>query len=116
MEFRLQDYRGVDERFDRVASVGMFEHVGRKNHREFMRVAHRCLARDGLFLLHTIGKNQRDSSTDPWVDRYIFPNGELPSCGQIGDAAAFPSSAMPAQTSSQSMATMAVSWHCLASN
>lgn len=86
LEFRLQDYRSVNERFDRIASVGMFEHVGRKNHRSYMEMAHRCLADDGLFLLHTIGKNLRKSTTDPWIDRYIFPNGELPSLGQIGDA------------------------------
>lgn len=86
LEFRLQDYRTVNERFDRIASVGMFEHVGRKNHRTFMGVAYRCLADDGLFLLHTIGKNQRDSTTDPWIDKYIFPNGDLPSIGQIGDS------------------------------
>jgi cyclopropane-fatty-acyl-phospholipid synthase len=87
LEFRLQDYRAIDERFDRIASVGMFEHVGRKNHRKYMEVAHRCLADDGLFLLHTIGKNQRSSTPDPWIDKYIFPNGDLPSIGQIGDAA-----------------------------
>ncbi|BAL26461.1 cyclopropane fatty acyl phospholipid synthase [Azoarcus sp. KH32C] len=87
LEFRLQDYRTVDERFDRVVSVGMFEHVGRKNHRVFMEVAHRCLANGGLLLLHTIGKNRRDMTPDPWVDKYIFPNGDLPSVGQIGDAA-----------------------------
>lgn len=86
LEFRLQDYRSVDEQFDRVVSVGMFEHVGRKNHRSYMDVAHRCLGNGGLFLLHTIGKNRRRSTTDPWIDRYIFPNGELPSIGQIGDA------------------------------
>lgn len=86
LEFRLQDYRSVNERFDRVVSVGMFEHVGRKNHRAYMEVAHRCLHDGGLFLLHTIGKNVRDSSTDPWIDRYIFPNGDLPSIGQLGDA------------------------------
>lgn len=86
LEFRLQDYRTVDERFDRIASIGMFEHVGRKNHRTFMEMAHRCLADDGLFLLHTIGKNERSPATDPWIDKYIFPNGDLPSIGQIGDA------------------------------
>jgi len=86
LEFRLQDYRSVNERFDRIASVGMFEHVGRKNHHTFMEVARRCLADDGLFLLHTIGKNQRDLVSDAWIDKYIFPNGELPSVGQIGDA------------------------------
>lgn len=86
VEFRLQDYRDLDERFDRIASVGMFEHVGRKNHRIYMEVAHRCLEPGGLFLLHTIGKNQRHSTPDPWVDKYIFPNGDLPSVGQVGDA------------------------------
>ncbi|WP_237054682.1 cyclopropane fatty acyl phospholipid synthase [Microbulbifer sediminum] len=83
----LQDYRNLDQKFDRIASVGMFEHVGHRNHRTFMKVARRCLAPDGLLLLHTIGKNQRHSATDPWIERYIFPNGELPSAGQIGDAA-----------------------------
>lgn len=86
LEFRLQDYRKVDEQFDRIVSIGMFEHVGRKNHRAFMKVAARCLAGDGLFLLHTIGKNQRRSTPDPWIDKHIFPNGDLPSIGQIGDA------------------------------
>jgi len=86
IEFRLQDYREVNEQFDRIASVGMFEHVGRKNFRTYMEVAHRCLTDDGLFLLHTIGNNQRNSGADPWIDKYIFPNGELPSIGQIGDA------------------------------
>ncbi len=88
LEFRLQDYRELKERFDRIVSIGMFEHVGRRNHRVFMEVAERCLEDHGLFLLHTIGKNRRHSVTDPWIDRYIFPNGDLPSIGQIGDAAA----------------------------
>lgn len=87
LEFRLQDYRELDEPFDAIASLGMFEHVGRKNYRTYMQVAHRCLKRDGLFLLHTIGKNMRRSAPDPWIDKYIFPNGDLPSIGQIGDAA-----------------------------
>lgn len=86
LEFRLQDYRSIEGTFDRIASIGMFEHVGRRNHREFMEVAHRCLADDGLFLLHTIGKNTRKTVPDPWIDKYIFPNGDLPSVGQIGDA------------------------------
>ncbi|HEY1611677.1 MAG TPA: class I SAM-dependent methyltransferase, partial [Paraburkholderia sp.] len=72
--------------FDRIASVGMFEHVGPKNYRAYMEVAHRCLDDDGLFLLHTIGKNRRNTSPDPWIDKYIFPNGELPTIGQIADA------------------------------
>lgn len=87
LDFRLMDYRDIDETFDRIASIGMFEHVGAKNYRTFMEVAHRCLNPGGLFLLHTIGKNVRNSFPDPWIDKYIFPNGELPSIGQIGDAA-----------------------------
>ncbi len=87
VEFRLQDYRDESETFDRVVSIGMFEHVGHKNYREYMSVVHRCLKDDGLFLLHTIGKNLSNTVTDPWIDKYIFPNGELPTLGQITDAA-----------------------------
>ncbi|MDT3668859.1 MAG: cyclopropane fatty acyl phospholipid synthase [Aromatoleum sp.] len=86
IEFRLMDYREIDERFDRIASLGMFEHVGRRNLRTYFEVARRCLAPDGLFLLHTIGNNFRNFPPDPWIDRYIFPNGDLPSLGQIADA------------------------------
>jgi cyclopropane-fatty-acyl-phospholipid synthase len=83
VDFRLQDYRSVAGSFDRIASVGMFEHVGRRNYRTFMRVARRCLADDGIFLLHTIGRNESRGGTDPWIDKYIFPNGELPCLGEI---------------------------------
>lgn len=58
-----------------MISLGMFEHVGYKNYREYMEVAQRCLKDDGLFLLHTIGGNQSVRSIDPWIDRYIFPGG-----------------------------------------
>lgn len=86
VEFRLKDYREETEQFDRIVSIGMFEHVGHKNYSEFMDVAKRCLKDDGLFLLHTIGKNVRSSTPDPWIDRYIFPNGELPALGHVTDA------------------------------
>lgn len=86
LSFRLLDYRDIDECFDRVVSVGMFEHVGRKNYATFFNVVERCLGDDGLFLLHTIGKNIRNSTPDPWIDRYIFPNGDLPTIEQIGEA------------------------------
>jgi len=87
VEIRLQDYRDLDETFDRVYSIGMFEHVGYRNYRRFMEVVRRVLAEDGLLLLHTIGGNRTVHTTDPWINRYIFPNGMLPSVRQIGDAA-----------------------------
>ncbi|ANQ84095.1 cyclopropane-fatty-acyl-phospholipid synthase [Azoarcus olearius] len=94
VEFRLADYRefrpAEGEHFDRAASLGMFEHVGHKNHPAYFDAVRRCLPDDdtqALFLLHTIGKNLRRMPTDPWIDRYIFPNGDLPTLGQITDAA-----------------------------
>ncbi len=88
VRFELADYRQFNlqgaQRFDRVASVGMFEHVGHKNYRSYFDMARRCLRDDGLFLLHTIGKNHAGSAIDPWIERYIFPNGVLPSASEIG--------------------------------
>ncbi|HEY95509.1 MAG TPA: cyclopropane fatty acyl phospholipid synthase [Dehalococcoidia bacterium] len=86
VEIRLQDYRDVDEKFDRIVSVGMIEHVGYKNYRTFMELTHRCLNDGGLFLLQTIGGNQSRTSVDPWINKYIFPNGMLPSIKQLGEA------------------------------
>ncbi len=87
VDIRLQDYREVDERFDRIVSVGMFEHVGHKNYRTFMAACHRLLPPDGLLLLHTIGNNITTARTDPWIERYIFPNSVVPSAAQVADAA-----------------------------
>lgn len=86
VEIRLADYRDMNERFDRILEIGMFEHVGVKNYRKFMEVVHRCLNDDGLFLLHTIGSNTSNILADPWIDKYIFPNGHLPSIAQIGES------------------------------
>ncbi len=86
IEIRLQDYREVDERFDAVVSIGMFEHVGPKNHGTYMEVVGRCLEPDGLSLLHTIGRHGDTSITDPWTERYIFPNGCIPSARQVVSA------------------------------
>jgi len=83
VEIRLQDYRELDGRFDKIASVGMFEHVGRKNDSAFFDAAARLLRADGLFLLHTIGASAVDPVNDPWIDRYIFPNGELPNAERL---------------------------------
>ncbi len=87
VEIRLEDYRKLRGKFDRVLSVGMFEHVGYKNYRIFMKVVRRCLKNDGLFLLHTIGSNVSRVTTDPWFEKYIFPNSMLPSAKQICEAA-----------------------------
>jgi cyclopropane-fatty-acyl-phospholipid synthase len=87
VEIRLQDYRQIDGgTFGRIMSLGMFEHVGGRNHGTFMRVVRRLLADDGLFLLHTIGSTQTMARTDPWTERYVFPNSVLPSVAQIGRA------------------------------
>lgn len=74
-------------RFDKIVSVGMFEHVGRKNYRTFMKIVDSLLKEDGLFLLHTIGRCTPTGATDPWVEKYIFPNGMLPSAAEIASAA-----------------------------
>lgn len=81
------DYRDVRGCFDKIISVGMFEHVGYKNYRSFMEVAHRSLREDGIFLLHTIGSNKSGVNTNAWLNKYIFPNGMLPSIAQISRAA-----------------------------
>lgn len=83
----LQDYRSLAGRFDRVVSVGMFEHVGVKNYRTYLRKVRELLNPDGLFLLHTIGNNRSVRHTDPWIDRYIFPDSVIPSISQISKAA-----------------------------
>lgn len=80
------DYRDIPGTYSRIVSVGMFEHVGFRNYRTFMRAARRALADDGIFLLHTIGSNTSAASCDPWIGTYIFPNGQLPSVAQIGKA------------------------------
>ena len=83
VEFRLEDYRQVDERFDAIVSIGMFEHVGPRNHATYFDVARRCLKSDGLFLLHTIGSAAARSRNEPWMARYIFPNSHIPSSGEL---------------------------------
>ncbi|MBA7875840.1 MULTISPECIES: cyclopropane fatty acyl phospholipid synthase [unclassified Citrobacter] len=82
----LQDYRDLDKHYDRIVSVGMFEHVGPKNYDTYFSIADRCLKPDGLFLLHTIGSNKKGMSVDPWINKYIFPNGCLPAISHIAEA------------------------------
>lgn len=79
----LQDYRDLKQSYDRIVSVGMFEHVGPKNYDTYFSVVDRCLKADGLFLLHTIGSNETGMNVDPWINKYIFPNGCLPSIRHI---------------------------------
>lgn len=87
VENRLQDYRDVsDGPYDRICSIGMFEHVGPKNYATYIQTARRLLKDDGLFLLHTIGGNQSTLTTDPWLEKYIFPGSVIPSIAQIGKA------------------------------
>ncbi|HHQ6629221.1 TPA: cyclopropane fatty acyl phospholipid synthase [Serratia fonticola] len=86
VEILLQDYRDLHQQFDRIVSVGMFEHVGPKNYRTYFEVVERNLKPDGIFLLHTIGSNETDMNVDPWINKYIFPNGCLPSVKHIAQA------------------------------
>lgn len=86
IEIRLQDYRDLHEQFDAVFSIGMFEHVGARNYGHYFDVVRRCLAPDGLSLLHTIGTNQVPDRPDPWIERYIFPNSQVPAMSQIARA------------------------------
>lgn len=83
IEIRLQDYRDVSEKFDKIVSVGMFEHVGHLNYRTFMQTVHHSLSADGLFLLHTIGNNEPALFANEWITKYIFPNGMLPAPSHI---------------------------------
>lgn len=83
VEIRVQDYRELDESFDRIWSIGMFEHVGLKNYRRYFEVVRRNLTKDGWTLLHSIGSPESARHTDPWIARYIFPNSMVPSAAQI---------------------------------
>lgn len=86
VEIHLQDYRSLEGKFDRIFSLGMFEHVGVRNYRKYFAKVRELLAPDGLFLLHTIGSNASHKANDPWIERYIFPNSLIPSMAQIAKA------------------------------
>lgn len=87
VEIRLQDYRELDDTFDRIVSVGMLEHVGPKNYRAFMETMKAALVPDGLLLLQFIGSSTSSHTAGPWINKYIFPNGVIPSARQISEAA-----------------------------
>ena len=82
VEFRLTDYRNVAEKFDRVVSVGMFEHVGLPHYREYFRHVNNFLTDDGVALIHTIGRTDPPGTTSRWVTKYIFPGGSIPAMSE----------------------------------
>ncbi len=82
-QFRLQDYRAVDETFDRIVSVGMFEHVGVGFYRKFFRHVAKLLTDDGVMLLHSIGRTEGPAATSPWTAKYIFPGGYIPALSEV---------------------------------
>lgn len=86
VELKLMDYRDVSGKYDRVISIGIMEHVGYKNYRTYMEVVDRTLKDDGIAFFHTIGSNRSVTSVNAWTDKYIFPNGMLPSIAQLGKA------------------------------
>jgi cyclopropane-fatty-acyl-phospholipid synthase len=88
IEIRLMDYRELNQQFDHIYSIGMFEHVGPKNYRTYLEVVRRCLKPGGRFLLHTIGSGRWSSriDIDPWLGKYIFPNAVVPRQTHITDA------------------------------
>ncbi|MDR3573990.1 MAG: cyclopropane fatty acyl phospholipid synthase [Anaerolineaceae bacterium] len=86
VDLRFQDYREVEGKFDAIISIGMVEHVGYKNYPSYMQVVDRCLNENGVALIHAIGSNQTFTTGEPWTNKYIFPNGMLPSISQLGKA------------------------------
>ena len=83
VEILFCDYRGLKGKFKKIASIGMFEHVGNLNYKAYFDVIGKLLTDDGLMLLHTIGDYYTHDTTDPWINKYIFPNGKLPSATRI---------------------------------
>src|SRR5262249_17349787 len=83
VRFALQDYRDVDGAFDRIVSVGMFEHVGTRFYDAYFNKCHELLKPDGVMVLHTIGLMEGPWYPNPWLDKYIFPGGQLPALSEI---------------------------------
>ena len=83
VRFKLTDYRELNEKFDRIVSVGMFEHVGRKFYKKFFKQIEKLLTDDGVSLIHTIGSVNPPRDPHPWVTKYIFPGGYTPSLSEI---------------------------------
>ena len=83
VEFKLMDYRELNEKFDRIVSVGMIEHVGRKFYKEYFKMVSKLLKDKGVALIHTIGSSNPPRDPQPWITKYIFPGGYTPSLSQI---------------------------------
>ena len=83
VQFKLMDYRQLNEKFDRIVSVGMFEHVGRKFYQTFFNKIFKLLNEDGISLIHTIGSVNPPRDPQPWITKYIFPGGYTPSLSEI---------------------------------
>ena len=83
VRFKLMDYRELNEKFDRVVSVGMFEHVGRKFYKNYFKTVNKLLKEDGVALIHTIGSVVSPRDPHPWITKYIFPGGYTPSLSEI---------------------------------
>jgi cyclopropane-fatty-acyl-phospholipid synthase len=83
LDFHLQDYRDITRQFDRIVSVGMFEHVGIGHYDRFFRKCTNALADDGLMLLHSIGRSEGPGVTNPWIAKYIFPGGYIPALSEV---------------------------------
>ena len=83
LRFELQDYRHVEEKFDRIVSVGMFEHVGRPFYDQYFQQSAKLLKKDGVMLMHTIGRTDVPSTTNPFIEKYIFPGGYIPSLSEV---------------------------------
>lgn len=83
VRFRIQDYRDVTSRYHRVVSIGMFEHVGVRFYDAYFRAVAQALADDGIALIHSIGRSDRPCYTNPWIARYIFPGGYIPSLSEV---------------------------------
>ena len=86
VELKLMDYRNVEEKYDRVISIGIMEHVGYKNYETYMKVVNKTLKDSGVTFFHTIGRNDSATTVNAWMNKYIFPNGVLPSIEQLAKA------------------------------
>jgi cyclopropane-fatty-acyl-phospholipid synthase len=86
VRFALQDYREIEERFDRIVSVGMFEHVGTRNYARFFQKIRNLLSSDGIALIHSIGRINGPAVTSAWTRKYIFPGGHIPALSEVAPA------------------------------